>query len=151
MENYQKLEFNEVQGGVIYQDIKRFGDDRGDFVNIDFAVQLKRSYLITNNQSGVVRAFHGHQQEAKLFYVPQGAFKFIIMDMVGGQWKEYVLQASVPKTLYIPSGYYNGFVSLSNDALLVVYSSSTMEESRNDDIRLSYDCLGTEVWKINNR
>jgi dTDP-4-dehydrorhamnose 3,5-epimerase len=151
MSDYKKLEFSDQQAGVIYQDLKRFGDDRGDFININFDVNLKRSYLITNNQVGVVRAFHGHRQEAKLFYVPQGSFKFIIMDMEANTWKEYVLQASVPRTLYIPSGYYNGFVSLSDDALLVVYSSSTMEESRNDDIRLPYDCLGTDVWKINNR
>jgi dTDP-4-dehydrorhamnose 3,5-epimerase len=151
MINYKKLEFNEEQPGVIIEEIKRFGDDRGDFISIPFSEIFKRSYIITNTQPGVVRAFHGHKKEGKLFYVPKGAFKFIIMGMEDNLWKEYTLLASVPKILFVPAGFYNGFVSLSEDSLIITYSTSTIDESREDDIRLPFDTLGENIWKINNR
>ncbi len=137
--------------GVSYKDIPRFGDDRGEFTNIEFECSFKRSYIIKNNKSGVVRAFHGHKKEDKLFYVPKGAFKFIVMHMDKLEWKEYTLLSSVPKVLFVKKGYYNGFVSLSDDSLLVVYSSSKMQESKEDDYRLPFDYLGKKIWEINHR
>jgi len=155
--NYKKLEYNDQQKDIIYKEIVRFGDDRGDFINIPLEVGeknniiFKRSYIITNNNVGVVRAFHGHKKEGKLFYVPQGAFKFIIIGMKSHEWKEYNLLASAPKILYIPPNYYNGFSSLTDDALLIVYSTSSMQKSMQDDYRLQYDILGKNIWKIHNR
>lgn len=151
MNTYKKLEYNESQPGVIYEDNKRFGDDRGDFTNISLTGEFKRSYIINNNQAGVVRAFHGHKNENKLFYVARGAFKFVIIDIRDNSWKEYTLLASVPKVLYVPGGFYNGFVSLSDDSLLITYSTSTMEESLQDDFRLPFDIIDKNIWKINNR
>ncbi|MEM4396995.1 MAG: WxcM-like domain-containing protein [Candidatus Woesearchaeota archaeon] len=149
----KKLEPNETQEGIILKDIQRFGDDRGDFTNIELNEfgNFKRTYIIKNTQKNVIRAFHGHNKESKLFYVPKGAFKFIIMNMETLEWKEYTLLESVPKVLFIPKGYYNGFVSLTDDSILIVFSSSTIEESKKDDIRLPYDFLGKEVWQINHR
>jgi len=153
----KKMDLKSHQTGVLLLEIPRFGDDRGDFTNIPFDIRnrvrmvFKRSYIIVNNQVGVVRAFHGHKKESKLFYVPKGAFKFIIMDMKTKEWKEYCLLASVSKILYVPNGYYNGFVSLSENSILMVFSTLKMEDSNKDDYRLPYDILGKEVWEINNR
>ncbi|MHA1130838.1 MAG: dTDP-4-dehydrorhamnose 3,5-epimerase family protein [Candidatus Helarchaeota archaeon] len=153
----KQLDYNEVQEGVSLKEVQRFGDDRGVFTNISFQIDdkdtlsFKRSYVIINHQSGVVRAFHGHKKEGKLFYVPKGAFKFIIMSMKTKEWKEYNLMATIPKVLYVPGGYYNGFVSLNSDAILVTFSTASMQESINDDYRLPYDFLGLDVWKIKSR
>jgi dTDP-4-dehydrorhamnose 3,5-epimerase-like enzyme len=151
----KQLNSNAQQQGVIFKDIQRFGDDRGDFTNISLRIEekitFKRSYIVTNNQQGVVRAFHGHKKEGKLFYVPKGAFKFIIIHMTTNEWKEYTLLASVPKILYVPPGYYNGFVSLTPAAILITFSTLEMEDSMNDDYRQPYDILGKDVWSIKNR
>lgn len=153
----KKLEYSQQQEAIIFKEIQRFGDDRGDFTNIEFNefkkfnCTFKRSYIIKNIQKNVVRAFHGHKNESKLFYVIKGGFKFIVMDMEKLEWKEYSLLESVPKLLFVPKGYYNGFVSLTDDSELIVFSSSTIEESKKDDIRLPYDFLGKEVWQINYR
>lgn len=153
----KKLDEKTFQEGVIFKEIQRFGDDRGDFTNISFEIEteskitFKRSYIITNNQPGVVRAFHGHKKEGKLFYVPKGAFKFIIINMETNEWKEYNLLASTPKILFIPGGYYNGFASLTPNAVLITFSTLSIEASMNDDYRLPYDILGEDVWKIKNR
>lgn len=152
----KKLDGATVQPGVALEEIKRFADDRGDFTNLSLTIAakgiiFKRCYLINNNQKGVVRGFHGHRNENKLFFVPRGSFKFIIMGMDCHEWKEYVLSAAVPKLLFVPGGYYNSFVSLTEDALLMTFSSASMEESVKDDTRLPYDFLGKEVWGINHR
>ncbi len=150
MMEYKKMDYSEEQTGIEFKSIDRFGDDRGDFTNV--AIDgAKRSYIINNTQKGVVRAFHGHKKEGKYFYVPKGAFKFIIIHMETGTWKEYALLDSVPKVLYCPPGYYNGFVSLKDESILITFSTSTMDESKNDDFRIDFDVLGTEVWKVNNR
>jgi dTDP-4-dehydrorhamnose 3,5-epimerase-like enzyme len=133
--------------------IKRFCDDRGNFSNIDFNGQeAKRAYVITNNQQGVIRAFHGHKNEAKAFYVTKGAFMFNFHSM-DSEDKEYhvVLDEHTPSYIFCPAGWYNGFVSLTNDAQLVVLSSSSMDESRNDDYRLDPMVYGEDIWQIVNR
>jgi dTDP-4-dehydrorhamnose 3,5-epimerase len=158
--NPRKLDSDAKQEGVIYEEIKRFADDRGDFTNVALEIGdktgkkgiiFKRSYIINNNQQGVVRGFHGHRKENKLFFVPRGCFKFIIMNMETREWKEYILSEAAPKILFVPGGHYNGFVSLTDDALLITFSSSSMEESIKDDVRLPFDTLGKEVWNINHR
>ena len=51
------------------------------------------------------------------------------------QIHRHVLSAPKPSVLFIPAGYANGFMSLSEDAKLMFFSTATVEESRNDDIR----------------
>ena len=48
--------------------------------------------------------------------------------------------------LYIPPGYANGFMSLSTDAKIVFYSTSTLQESQSDDVR--YDSRYWDVWQV---
>lgn len=128
-----------------------FGDDRGYFCSISFEQDSKRAYFIQNHSKGTVRAFHGHKKENKTFYVLRGAFKLIIIDMASGNWKSFTLTEKGNNMLKIPSMVYNGFVSLTTDSEMLVVSNSTMDESRNDDIRIPYDFLGKEVWKVEHR
>ncbi len=58
----------------------------------------------------------------------------------------FVLSAQKPSVLYVPAGYANGFMSLTADALLVFFSTATVEESRGDDVR--YDARLWDIWKV---
>jgi dTDP-4-dehydrorhamnose 3,5-epimerase-like enzyme len=130
-------------------------DDRGtvSFVNdFDFS-GVKRSYIVTNHKSGFVRAWHAHKKEAKYVTVVRGSA--IIGAVKIDDWKKpskdapvsrYVLAAQKPAVLYIPAGYANGFMSLTRDAILVFYSTATLEESRGDDTR--YDARYWDIWQI---
>jgi dTDP-4-dehydrorhamnose 3,5-epimerase-like enzyme len=169
-----QLKNNENLEGVFTFETNRSVDDRGSFLNIDLNVDFnsnksileknspskipffKRSYLISNHKAGVVRAFHGHKNEAKMFYVARGTFKFIIMEMTESNttnqnWKEFILSSDKPLLLFVPPKYYNGFVSLTADNLLICFSSSSIDESIKDDYRLPYNDLGEDVWSIKNR
>jgi dTDP-4-dehydrorhamnose 3,5-epimerase-like enzyme len=58
----------------------------------------------------------------------------------------FVLSSNKPAVVYIPAGYANGFMSLTRDAKLLYFSTSSMEESRGDDIR--YDAHYWDPWQV---
>jgi len=130
-------------------------DDRGSvsFVN-DFHFEgVKRSYCVTNHRAGFVRAWHAHRHESKYVTVVQGAA--VVCAVSIDNWEtpdrrakvhRHVLSATKPAVLYIPAGYANGFMSLTDDARLMIFSTSSVEESRGDDIR--YDARYWNPWDV---
>jgi dTDP-4-dehydrorhamnose 3,5-epimerase len=133
-------------------------DDRGEvgFVN-DFHFEgVKRFYTVSNHRQGFVRAWHAHRHEAKYVMAVSGAA------LVGAvridDWekpsrnlavKRFVLAAHKPAVLYIPAGYANGFMSLTQDLRLIFFSTSSLEESKGDDIR--YSARYWDIWQVEER
>lgn len=139
-------------------------DDRGSvrFVN-DFNFEnVKRFYQVENHRTGFIRAWHGHKYEEKYVYVPRGSA------LVGAVNLEYyenidmpgaglipgsrihepdfvVLSANNPKIWYIPAGYANGFKTLEPNTIIQFFSTSTLEEALEDDIRYNYK--NPNIWE----
>ena len=130
-------------------------DDRGElgFVN-EFGFEgVKRFYIVSNHRQGFIRAWHAHRNESKYVMAVQGAALVGVVRI--DNWTEpsrslevarYVLSAKKPGILYIPAGYANGFMSLSGDARLIFFSTSTLQESTADDIR--YDAHYWDIWNV---
>jgi dTDP-4-dehydrorhamnose 3,5-epimerase-like enzyme len=133
-------------------------DDRGSvgFVN-DFNFNgVKRFYTVSNHRQGFIRAWHGHKKEAKYVTVVEGAALVgaVKIDDWQNPAKEsdvtrIVLSANKPSVIYIPSGYANGFMSLTENTKLIFFSTSTLEESLGDDYR--FDARHWDIWKIEER
>jgi len=133
-------------------------DDRGQvaFVN-DFDFEgVKRFYMVSNHAQGFVRAWHAHRYEAKYVLVVQGSALVgaVAIDDWDSPSKEaevhrFVLSEKKPGILYIPAGYANGFMSLTEDARLVFFSTRTLTEALEDDIR--YDSRYWDIWEIEER
>ncbi len=133
-------------------------DDRGQvsFVN-DFNFQdVKRFYMVGNHKQGYVRAWHAHKNEAKYVLVVKGAVLVGAVEV--DDWDKpskttevnrFVLSEKSPKVLYIPAGYANGFMSLTEDSQIIFFSTSTLDESLNDDIR--YDARHWDIWSVEER
>ena len=130
-------------------------DDRGEvgFVNEFTFDDIKRCYLVTNHKSNFVRAWHAHKKEGKYVTVVNGAA--IIAAVKIDNWENpsknadvfrYVLSAIKPAVLFIPKGYANGFMSLKKNTKVMFFSTATLEESQDDDIR--YDARLWDPWKI---
>jgi dTDP-4-dehydrorhamnose 3,5-epimerase-like enzyme len=150
--NFNLVNEFEINGYTLKLDVApTFGDDRGYFTAINFESEMKRAYLIKNHKAGVVRAFHGHKKEAKTLYCIKGAFKVVCISMENGNWKSFTITEKGNNVLKIPPLVYNGFVSLTDDSELLILSSSTFEESKNDDFRLPYDTLGKSIWEVEYR
>jgi dTDP-4-dehydrorhamnose 3,5-epimerase len=133
-------------------------DDRGSlaFVNdFDFA-GVRRFYLVSNHRQGFVRAWHGHRREAK--YVTAVAGTAVVAAVRIDDWdhpsrdarvERFVLSADKPAVLYIPPGHANGFMSLVANTRLAFFSTATVDESRDDDIR--FDAHYWNVWHVEER
>ena len=133
-------------------------DDRGavGFVNDFSFAGVKRFYTVHNHHRGFVRAWHGHRREAKYVTVVAGTALVGLVSI--DDWVQpsrelpvarHVLSATQPKVLFIPAGYANGVMSLTEDARLVFFSTATLEESANDDIR--FDARYWDIWRVEER
>jgi dTDP-4-dehydrorhamnose 3,5-epimerase-like enzyme len=133
-------------------------DDRGEvgFVNDFTFAGVKRFYTVANHRQGFVRAWHAHRHEAKYVFVAEGAA--LVGAVKIDDWQKpspaaevhrFVLSARKPAVLFIPAGYANGFMSLTADARLIFFSTSTLEESKGDDIR--FDARHWDIWQVPER
>lgn len=130
-----------IDGGI-------FKDERGKlrFVNdFDFS-DVKRFYIIENNSVDVIRAWQGHKIERKFFYVVLGSF--LICAVKIDDWdnpsatlrvEKYILNDRKSQILMIPAGYANGIKALEPNSKLLVFSSQTLEDAKNDDYRFEKD------------
>ena len=141
------MEIKTFNGGVAT-------DDRGSvrFVN-DFNFEgVKRFYQVQNHRQGFIRAWHGHHNEGKYVYVPKGSIIFgaVPLQMLLDKTidSKHVLKTIVssnnPKVVYVPPGYANGFKTLEEGTIVQFFSTSTLQESTNDDIRFEYDIV--DIW-----
>ncbi|MDP6085962.1 MAG: dTDP-4-dehydrorhamnose 3,5-epimerase family protein [Nitrospinota bacterium] len=133
-------------------------DDRGALSSVngfDFE-GVKRFYMIRNHRPGFVRAWHAHRREAKYVFVAQGAA--LVGAVKIDNWdrpskdlsvERVILSAERPAVLYIPAGFANGTMSLTEDANLIFFSTSALEESRDDDVR--YDSRYWDIWNVDER
>lgn len=118
-------------------------DDRGTvhcaFDNMnDFGI--KRTYIVRNWANGMIRAWHGHQKGDTYMHVLSGAVKFAakpIADRDGWSlnYFEVTITAENPQMLFVPRGWFNGAMSLTDDTKILVYSTHSFEDVKEDDFR----------------
>ncbi len=131
-------------------------DGRGtvSYINDFLFDGVKRFYLIEHADTKIARAWQGHQQEQKWFYVVSGIFKVVIVkpdnwvtpvDAI--QIEEFELHAGQPGILFVPGGFVNGFKALEPNSKMIVYSNFSVEESANDDFR--FDSALWFDWEAN--
>ena len=61
----------------------------------------------------------------------------------------YVLSEKTPSVLYIPAGYANGFMSLTDYAKIIFFSTSSLNDSLGDDFR--YEAHYWDPWIVEER
>jgi dTDP-4-dehydrorhamnose 3,5-epimerase-like enzyme len=121
----------------------RFVDDRGiiRFNNEFDMTAVKRMYLIEPTPH-LIRAWQGHQIENKWFNVVSGRFEVQVVSMTDlSVKKSFILSEDQDEVIKIEAGFYNGFKALEPQSKLMVYSDKSLNESLNDDYRLSLEQL----------
>lgn len=128
-------------------------DNRGrvNFVN-DFDMHMiRRMYSIENLDASVIRAWQGHKIENKWFYVAKGSFEVKVLEIDNFEnpssdliCQSFILSSDVPAVLHVPEGCANGFRSLNDNSVLMVYSNLTLAQSKSDDYR--YPINQWNVW-----
>lgn len=127
-------------------------DDRGivTFVNdFDFK-DVKRFYMVQNHAKGFIRAWHGHLKEGKYVLVVKGTIMLATIELNDrgtpiGVPVAGILTDQKPAILYIPPRQANGFKTLTDDARVMFFSTTTLEESEGDDIR--FPARKWDIWQ----
>lgn len=120
-----------------------FQDNRGiiRFIN-DFDLEKVRRMYLIKPELNVIRAWQGHKKESKWFYVLSGSFQVQTINMLDLNHRQnIILRSNENKVLNIEPGNYNGFLALEDSSQLIVYSDQTLEESKEDDFRLTLEDL----------
>lgn len=115
--------------------------------------EVRRFYIIHQNDTSIIRAWHAHQHEKKWFYAVKGSFTtaFVKID----DWENpshgllpevFHLSADNSRILCIPEGYANGIKAEEPDSILMVFSNKILSEAVNDSWR--YDKNWWMNWKI---
>jgi len=118
-----------------------FRDHRGtiaSFNSLDLS-SFKRTYFISHPNTTTVRAWQGHQFEAKLFKVVKGAFAVGYVQIDDFQNPSTNLKADYRiltenrnEFFLIPKGYANGLKALQEHSTIQVFSDFELEKSINE-------------------
>jgi dTDP-4-dehydrorhamnose 3,5-epimerase-like enzyme len=136
-----------------------FADDRGTFAPFingfggiaPKGIEARRMYYVVNDTKGIVRGFHYHKKEWKFFVIVSGSAKFVALNPDTPNDKhQFISSARKNNLIIIPPFYANGWVSLSDNTILLCASSSTTQESLKDDKRFDPYKWG-DVWSVKNR
>jgi dTDP-4-dehydrorhamnose 3,5-epimerase-like enzyme len=118
-----------------------------DFKGVD------RFYTIRSHRPFEPRGWVGHRRDQKWFSAIQGTVLLAVVEP--DRWESpardlpvhrYVLSGVKPQVLQVPAGYATGSVALSEDAILMIFSSGTIEDAKTDDYRFAVD-----TWSIIDR
>ena len=97
-----------------------------------------------------------HRKEGKYVSVLRGAaivaaVRVLDWDNPGKNAKvyRYVLSERSPSVLFVPAGYANGAMSLTDDTMIQYFSTSTLADSKGDDIRI--DARFWNPWLVEER
>ncbi len=130
-----------IEGGL-------FRDSRGvvQYVNDFHFQEVKRFYLITHPNKFVIRAWQGHRQETKHFYVTHGSFVVVWLKIDDFDnpsrnltAEHLILKATESKVLTIPPGYANGLKALQPNSQIMVFSNYLLNEYSDDNLRFDKD------------
>jgi dTDP-4-dehydrorhamnose 3,5-epimerase len=133
-------------------------DDRGilKYINDLQLNEYKRFYVVENHEKGFIRAWHGHLIEAKAFIPIKGSILVgaVPIDNEENPSKEarverYVISEQKPGALIIPPRFANGFKTLSDNSIVLILSTSKLEDSLADDFRYPFDYWNP--WEIEKR
>jgi dTDP-4-dehydrorhamnose 3,5-epimerase len=121
-----------------------FTDNRGtlQFINEEVPGNYRRFYLMTHNDTRVVRAWQGHKKEEKAFYALNGSFTIAVVspdsfETPGDDEKPefFELTKENKNFLRVPGGCYTGIKALTPDSTLLVLSQFDLAGSKADDFR----------------
>lgn len=121
------------------------------FVN-DFDFKgVDRFYTIRAHRPYELRGWRGHQIEQKWFTVVKGTI--LIAVVKPDDWtlpacnlpvERFVLSETTPSVLHVPAGYATASMALTDDSILVIFSSGSIEDTEKDDY-----LFPVNTWDVN--
>jgi dTDP-4-dehydrorhamnose 3,5-epimerase len=119
------------------------------------AHQFGQVYLVGDPVRGTVRAYHKHDELWDWFCIVHGTAKFVLRDdrresPTYREIMEIVIGDKRPRLIVVPPGVYHGWMSLTDDVLMVSVASHTYNRESPDEHRIPPDSFG-DVWTVKGR
>jgi len=148
--------------GVKIINLKMFNDEGGDFTELcrieegclesfpEFTVkQMNYSTIMPK----AIKAFHVHLHQDDIWYVPPASRILVgLKDLrKNSPTKELIMRlvlgAHTSKLLYIPHGIAHGTANVWNQPATLIYMVNQIFTPE-DELRLPFDLLGKDFWKL---
>ena len=125
-----------------------FADYRGKLSSLNkFRFdEVNRVYFLNHPDCSVVRGWNGHKTEKKFFCCVKGAFALAVVEIE--DWSKpaakrpaqvFKLSENTSRIVCVPPGYANAIKAIEPDSVLMVFSSSTLEEAAGDNYKFAAD------------
>ena len=152
--------------GVEIVELKRFSDDGGSMTELarltDGHPQAIAGFTLRQINSsevepGAIKAFHLHQRQTDVWYVPPtDRMLLVLLDVRQGSKSEgarmrLTLGAGASRLVRIPPGVAHGVRNLAATAGRIIYFTDvhfSPEPSMCDEGRLPWDYAGAEIWDV---
>ena len=152
--------------GVEIVELKRFSDDGGSMTELarltDGHPQAIAGFTLRQINSsevepGAIKAFHLHQRQTDVWYVPPtDRMLLVLIDTRQGSKTEgarirLTLGAGASRLVRIPPGVAHGVRNLAATAGWIIYFTDvhfSPEPSMCDEGRLPWDYAGAEIWEV---
>ena len=152
--------------GVEIVELKRFSDDGGSMTELarltDGHPQAIAGFTLRQINSsevepGAIKAFHLHQRQTDVWYVPPtDRMLLVLIDTRQGSKTEgarmrLTLGAGASRLVRIPPGVAHGVRNLAATAARIIYFTDvhfSPEPSMCDEGRLPWDYAGAEIWEV---
>jgi len=152
--------------GVEIVELKRFSDDGGSMTELArltdghpqaIAGFTLRQINFSEIEPGAIKAFHLHQRQTDVWYVPPtDRMLVVLIDARQGSKTEgarlrLTLGAGASRLVRIPPGVAHGVRNLAATAGRIIYFSDvhfSPEPSMCDEGRLPWDYAGAEIWDV---
>jgi dTDP-4-dehydrorhamnose 3,5-epimerase len=153
--------------GVRLIELKRHGDDGGSMTELvrlvdggrpeafgDFTV---RQINYSEMAPGALKAFHLHQRQTDVWYVPPSDRLLVVLldvrkhSRTEGTRMRLMLGNGVSRLLVIPPGVAHGARNLGTETGRIIYFTDvhfSAEPSACDEGRLPWDFAGADVWEM---
>jgi dTDP-4-dehydrorhamnose 3,5-epimerase len=152
--------------GVQVVELKRFADDGGSMTELArltdgqpqaFAGFTVRQVNYSEVEPGAIKAFHLHQRQTDIWYVPPSdRMLVVLLDVRAGSKTEgtrmrLTLGAGGSRMVRIPPGVAHGGKNLSPEPGRIIYFTDvhfSSEPAMCDEGRLPWDHAGPEIWDV---
>jgi dTDP-4-dehydrorhamnose 3,5-epimerase-like enzyme len=128
----EKVVIEKIPYAKKVQGVKRWGEERGEFVQIAYQEEIHHVVLF-EIRKGFSRGDHYHRKKEEIFYIFNGKLKALFMDMENLQKEERVLEKGDKIRIKPFCGHL--FYGL-EDTLVVEYSPQVYEEEDRHKINL---------------
>jgi len=152
--------------GVELIELKRFADDGGSMTELArltdglpqaFAGFAVRQINYSEVEPGVIKAFHVHQRQSDVWYVPPSDRMLLVLIDVRQASKtestrmRLTLGAGASRLVRIPPGVAHGVRNLAAAPGRIIYFTDvhfSPEPATSDEGRLPWDYVGADIWDV---